>query len=194
MKFKKTLLAAVLIFMAGNIFAFTFDLELPLKIVLAKTENEFAYDYCASKFLDIPVPLVGPVRAQYVFNPGTTKGWTFSAGLSSYVFPFQTLALSASASYRLCTFKNGGTLELKNTLDAGLFCLVSSFYDVEKGMTVTKPWFSPGLEYSLTVEYMTHGKVPVYFAAGPGIALASAKGSFFLYYGVNVLVGFRIGE
>ncbi len=192
MRTKKLFLLPALIFFAAQIFAFTLDVELPVKIVFAKTENEFDYRYSETRFLDLPIPIIGPIRAQYVFNPIPESGWTFGVGASSYVYPFQTIALSMSATYTLLPFKNGGDLQIKNTLDLGLFSITSSYFDVAQARTVTRPYFSPAMEYSLSLNCRPTGESPFYFGLGPGIGLSSAKGSFFVYYGLNINLGLRL--
>ena len=194
MRAKKLFLLPVLIFFVPRLFAFTMDVELPAKIVFAKTENEAGYRYSETRFLDLPIPIIGPIRAQYVFNPIPGSGWTFGVGASSYVYPFQTIALSGSAMYTILSFKNGGELQIKNTLDVGLFSITSSYFDVAQARTVTRPYFSPAMEYSLSLNCRPTGSSPFYFGLGPGIGLASAKGSFFLYYGLNVNLGLRLRD
>lgn len=192
MNFKKFIFLFSICLGTNSLYAITMDFELPLKIVAAKTEIESDYNYGSTKFLDMPIPIFGPVRVQYIFDNKNEIPWTFGAGFSSYFYPFQTIAISGSVSYRLLSFQNDASLEIKNSFDAGLFCLVSSYFDVAKSKTVVRPNFSLAAEYSLTLEYRKNNSMPFYFGLGPGIACAYAKGSFFVYYGINLNFGFRL--
>lgn len=187
-------IAAVLLslfVLSGTVFAHTMEFIFPLKIEIAKTEKELNYNYCGTDALGFPLPIVGPIRVNYLFENNDSK-WTFGAGASVYVYPFQSINASALAIYEICSFKNGSALEVRNVFDVGLFMHFKEYYNVSKGRRDIMTSVSPLLEYSCMIYYRTGGNVPFLVGIGPVISGACDEQTIKIYYGINVDLGFRI--
>ena len=167
------------------------DVELPLDIALFRSEIPFDSHQSYSMFY--PYFDMGPVRVLYEFNNFMPDSkWTFSAGGGIIVWPFQSLAASGRASFNLCNFKNGGSLDLATTIDAGIFALFQRYYDVTNGSKTVKAYLSPALGCSLDIFYSNKEKMPFYFGGGISCGGTSLYNSIMILYAINLTVGFRI--
>ena len=166
------------------------DIEIPIDIVLAK--SEFPLDNHKSYSMFFPYFSAGPLRCSYIFESPEDSKWTFGVGGSLIILPFQTLSAFGSASYRLCSFENGGVLELTNMLDLGIFCKFYSYFDVTEGKRAIKPYISPAIGYTLNLYYRNLKKMGFYVGTGLFCGTASIYDSIMVLYGVDVAFGFRI--
>lgn len=184
-KFKALIFAFIFstAFVSGN----SIDLELPLKIEFAKSENELNHNYSNTSMLKFPLPFTGPARVSYVFEKPESK-WSFGVGCSVYVYPFQTLSVSGSARYHIYTFENGNSLELRNILDAGLFMHFKGYYNVEKGKRDVMSSISPFVEYSPMIFYIKNN---FEFGFGPDFAAACDQNFLKVFYGINFNFGYK---
>ncbi len=167
------------------------DLELPVGSVFALSEIPTDGNQAYSMFF--PYFEAGPLTCRYNFAPDSEASrWTFGLGGSLLLWPFQTVCASGSAVFRIKDFRNDSYLELVNALDAGIFMLFSSYYDVEQGKKVSLPYFSPALGYTLALNYHFANESPFYLGGAFRMGGADISGSFMFVYAVNLTCGFRI--
>ena len=127
----KTCFALAAAFLSGGTgFASAFDIEVPLSFNFAKTQAEYERNYLDTYFLMFPIAFFKPLKIEYVFLPEENPSkWTFAAGTSFSVWPYQFLGACGKASYQIASFKNGSTLEAAGSVDAGIFGKISSYFN-----------------------------------------------------------------
>ncbi len=178
-------------FLALQTFCFaSVDVELPLDMSLFKTEIPFDAHQSYGEFF--PYFSAGPVRALYVFDDfPQNSNWNFALGGGVFVWPFQVLAASARAEYKIFTFENQSFFTVSGTLDAGALFLFTGYYDVENGKTVNKLYASPAVGTSLELRYHFPGEKHFYTGGGFFVGGSNVSNSLFVLYGITALAGFR---
>ncbi len=191
MKIKKLfMLFSFLTFFSLGAFA-AVDVEIPAKIIFAYSDVDLKSDFSQTVPTSFPLPFAGPARVLYLFDKTEESRWTFGLGGSTYVFPFQTIAASASAAFNLLDFKNGNSLEIFNVLDAGYLHYAYKYFDSSLGRRTSKHFNSFCAEYNLSAVYRWKGNFKGFVGFGPQIGITSLDKEIFVFYGININLGYR---
>ncbi len=175
---KKIFSLAFLSFFGIFVAKASIDVQVPFKIVNAYSIFDFEDNFYETELTPFPIPWIGPVRVSYVFDKDETKPFYFSAGLSSYAYPMQTICASGSAFFKLYEFKNHNTLELLNVLDLGYAHFAWEYFDADLGKRNVAHYNSFCAGYNLSLIYRTSR---TFLGFGPRIELVLNKNSFMLY-------------
>lgn len=154
------------------------EVQVPFKIINAYSIFDFEDNFYETDLTPFPLPWIGPIRVSYVFDKTEAKPFYFSAGLSSYVYPLQTICASGSAFFKLYEFKNQNTLELLNVLDLGYAHFAWEYFDADLGNRRVKHYNSFCAGYNLSLIYRNPH---VLLGFGPRIEIVLSKNSFMLY-------------
>lgn len=185
---KKKLIISLFIFMISSmLFSQSLELETGLKTAFAKTENELDYTYFSTDFLDLPYLIAGPVRLTYVFD--CSEKWSLGTGVSLYIYPFQALAANLNASYKLTTFKNNSSLEIKTLMDLGILHLTTEYFDTNVLSKVREENFS--LMTACFLQLVCRWQKPFKgtIAFGPCLASATVNDILYIFYGTDLTFG-----
>ena len=163
------------------------DVQVPFKIINAYSVFDFEDNFYETDLAYFPLAWAGPIRVSYVFDRNETKPFYFSAGLSSYFWPMQTICVSGSAFFKLYEFKNQNTLELLNVLDLGYAHSAWEYFDADSGNRTLAHYNYFCAGYNLSLIYRTSHFL---FGFGPRIEAAFSKNSFMLY-GFELSVSYR---
>lgn len=163
------------------------DVQVPFKAINAYSVFDFEDNFYETDFTYFPLPCAGPIRISYVFDKDNSKPFYFSVGLSSYVWPVQTICASGGAFFRLYEFKNQNSLELLNILDLGYAHSAWEYFDADSGNRTLAHYNYFCAGYNLSLIYRTSHFL---FGFGPRIDAAFSKNSFMLY-GFELSVCYR---